>query len=310
MSGMGKILVGTSSWADRLLVSSGWYPTEVNTPAGRLAYYAERFKLVEVDTSYYAIPTPETVSAWADRTPDDFTFNVKAFSMLTGHPSTVAALPRDLRPEGAEGWVRRRDLPGDYYDRLWDRFLSALDPLADADKLGAVLLQFPPWLVRGPGGKQRIVDAAERCRPLRIAVELRHGSWFEGDYALDTLLFLRRHDLTFCCVDMPQGHVTSVPPILASTAEPAMIRFHGHSERWSTGDRQEKFRYAYPDTELAEWAQRLIEQAEQVDQLHVLMNNCCGDQAQRDAATLIELLGDAVDMPSGSPLHTPPDRLF
>jgi uncharacterized protein YecE (DUF72 family) len=288
---MADILVGTSSWADRLLLASGWYPTEANTPAGRLAYYAERFPLVEVDTSYYAIPAVETTTAWVERTPETFTFDVKAFSLLTGHPTRAGALPRDLRPAGGDDdWLRRRDLPAESYDALWLRFLRALAPLALAGKLGLVLLQFPPWLTRSPKAKARIVEAVERCRPLRVAVELRHSSWFDGDHALETLLFLSRHDVTFCCVDMPQGHATSVPPILAVTAQPALVRFHGHSERWATGDKQEKFRYAYEDKELAGWAERLAELAEEADQLHVLLNNCCGDQAPRDAARLARLL--------------------
>jgi uncharacterized protein YecE (DUF72 family) len=296
---MADILVGTSSWADQLLLASGWYPTESNTPAGRLAYYAERFPLVEVDTSYYAIPAVETSIAWVERTPAAFTFDVKAFSLLTGHPTPVGALPRDLRPEGVEGWLRRRDLPAETYDQLWIRFLQALAPLVVAGKLGLVLLQFPPWLTRTPKAKQRIIETVERCQPLRVAVELRHASWFDGDHALETLLFLSRHEVTFCCVDMPQGHATSVPPILAVTAQPALIRFHGHSPRWATGDRQEKFRYAYGKKELVKWAERLRDLADEAEQLHVLMNNCCGDQAPRDADRLAQLLGLRQATPPG-----------
>jgi uncharacterized protein YecE (DUF72 family) len=296
---MADILVGTSGWADRLLLSSGWYPTEVNTPAGRLAHYAERFPLVEVDTSYYAIPAVETTTAWAQRTPDTFTFDVKAFSLFTGHPTRAGALPRDLRPGSDDVWLRRRDLPAESYDALWLRFLQALAPLAVAGKLGLVLLQFPPWLTRSPKARERIAATVERCRPLRVAVELRHSSWFDGDHALETLLFLSRHDVTFCCVDMPQGHATSVPPILAVTAQPALIRFHGHSERWVTGDRQEKFRYAYGKKELARWADRLGELDDEAEQVHVLMNNCCGDQAPHDAAQLTQLLGLQPATPPG-----------
>lgn len=291
---MGQIRVGTSSWADRLLLASGWYPRSVNTPAGRLAYYAEFFDLVEVDTTFYAIPKVETAAAWAERTPDRFTFNVKAFSLFTGHPTPVSVLPADLRPTGGGREVRRRDLPAAMYDGLWDRFRSVLEPIDAAGKLGAVLLQFPPWLVRGAAAERRIAEVVERCRPFRVAVELRHRSWFEHAHVLDTLRYLQGLDASFCCVDMPQGHPSSVPPILVSTAEPAMVRFHGHSAAWATGDKQEKFRYAYGATELRDWAQRLRGLADQVDELHVLMNNCCGDQAQRNAAELVELLGGEV----------------
>ncbi|MER6752893.1 DUF72 domain-containing protein [Micromonospora echinofusca] len=288
---MGVIKVGTSSWADRMLLRSGWYPRTANTPAGRLDFYAGHFPMVEVDTSYYAVPVPETTQGWVDATPEGFTFDVKAFSLFTGHPTPVAALPRDLRPAGAPGRIRRRDLPAAAYDELWDRFRAALDPIAAADRLGAVLLQFPPWLARGAAAERRIAELAERCRPWRVAVELRHGSWFDGTAALDTLAFLRDRNLSFVCVDMPQGHPSSVPPILFATAELAVVRFHGRSTAWETGDKQEKFRYAYGDEELRRWSELLVELAGQAQELHALFNNCCEDQAQRDAARLAELLG-------------------
>ncbi|MCM0679015.1 DUF72 domain-containing protein [Micromonospora phytophila] len=288
---MGVIKVGTSSWADQMLLRSGWYPRAANTPAGRLGFYADRFPLVEVDTSYYAVPVPETTQGWVDATPEGFTFDVKAFRLFTGHPTPVAALPRDLRPAGGPGRIRRRDLPAVAYDELWDRFRAALEPIAAAGRLGAVLLQLPPWLVRSAAAERRIVELAGRCRPWRVAVELRHGSWFDGTAAPQTLTFLREHDLSFVGVDMPQGHPSSVPPILFATSDVAVVRFHGHSDAWETGDKEEKFRYAYGDEELRRWSELLTELAEQSAELHVLFNNCCGDQAQRDAARLAGLLG-------------------
>lgn len=288
---MGVIKVGTSSWADQMLLRSGWYPRSVRTPAERLGYYADRFGLVEVDTSYYAVPAPETAEGWAAAAPAGFTFDVKAFSLFTGHPTPVSMLPRDLRPDGGRGRVTRRDLSGEAYDELWARFRATLAPIAAAGLAGAVLAQFPPWFAHGDAAKRRIAHVAERCRPWRVGVELRHHSWFEDANVLDTLEFLRNHDLTYVCVDMPQGFASSVPPILTATAGLAMVRFHGHSTAWESGDKQERFRYAYGERELAHWSELLAELGGQVDELHVLMNNCCGDQAQRDAARLAELLG-------------------
>ncbi|WP_422773813.1 DUF72 domain-containing protein [Plantactinospora sp. WMMC1484] len=295
---MGEMKVGTSSWADRSLLASGWYPRSANTPAGRLAYYAERFGLVEVDTTYYAVPAPETTAAWVDRTPPDFTFDVKALGLFTGHGIQAAALPADLRPPGREtGRVRRRDLPESSYDELWRRFRDAVEPIAGAGKLGVVLFQFPPWLTRGERAKQRVLDAVERCRPWRVAVEFRHASWFDGENAPETVGFLARHDISMVSVDMPQGHESSIPPLLLATAEPAVMRFHGHSPEWTTGDKEGRFRYAYRDDELAEWAGQLHDLADETDELHVLLNNCCAGQAQRDAARLAALLGPPADWP-------------
>jgi uncharacterized protein YecE (DUF72 family) len=301
---MGVIKVGTSSWADQMLLRSGWYPRSARTPAARLGHYAGRFGLVEVDTSYYAVPTVETAEGWAAATPAGFTFDVKAFSLFTGHPTPVSVLPRDLRPAGTPRQVQRRDLPREAYDALWDRFHGVLEPLAGADRLGAVLLQFPPWFAHGEAARRRIVELAGRCRPYRVAVELRHHSWFAEPTVVDTLGLLREHDLTFVCVDMPQGFASSVPPILTVTAGLAMVRFHGHSTAWESGDKQERFRYAYGEDELAHWAGLLTELAGEADELHVLMNNCCGDQAQRDAARLADLLG----VPAGGSMPVPARR--
>src|SRR5580658_505203 len=95
---MEQIRVGTAGWTDKSLIDSGWYPPDASNPEKRLKYYASQFPLGEVDSTYYALPAERTAEAWASRTPDGFTFNVKAFSLFTRHPTRVAALPADLRP--------------------------------------------------------------------------------------------------------------------------------------------------------------------------------------------------------------------
>jgi uncharacterized protein YecE (DUF72 family) len=290
LDGVGEIRVGTASWTDKTLLASGWYPSSANTAEKRLAYYARQFPLVEVDATYYAPPAEQTAALWAQRTPDRFTFNIKAFSLLTGHPSKVSALPTDLRPETDKKNVYPKDLPPQSYEDLWSRFLSALDPLVAARKLGVVLFQFPPWFTIRKSNKQYILEVAKRCSPLRVAVEFRHQSWFAGDNEAETLDFLRKHDLPFVCVDMPQGHKSSVPPVVAATSDLAVMRFHGHSEKWTSHDIHEKFGYLYSDRELADWAPKLRELAEDAEQTHVLLNNCYGDYAQRNATELINLL--------------------
>ncbi|GII21547.1 DUF72 domain-containing protein [Planosporangium mesophilum] len=287
---MGEIRVGTASWTDKTLLASGWYPNGANTAEKRLGYYARQFPLVEVDATYYAPPAEQTARLWAQRTPDHFTFNVKAFALLTGHPAKPTALPTDLRPETDKKNIYPNDLKPQVYEDLWSRFLSALDPLADAGKLGVILFQFPPWFTIRKSNKQYILEVAERCKPLRVAVEFRHQSWFAGDNADETLDFLREHDLPFVGVDMPQGYRSSVPPLLAATSDLAVVRFHGHSDNWTSHDIQEKFRYLYSDKELAEWAPRIRQLGDEADQTHVLFNNCAGDNAQRNAAELMSLL--------------------
>ncbi|PWU44451.1 DUF72 domain-containing protein [Micromonospora globispora] len=287
---MGEIKVGTASWTDRTLLDSGWYPQTADTPEKRLAYYARQFPLVEVDATYYSPPAERTAELWVARTPPGFTFNVKAFSLLTGHPTRVGALYKDLRPQTDKKNVYPDDLPPQAYEEVWTRFLSALDPLVEADRLGAVLFQFPPWFTIKRDNKQYLLEVARRCAPLRPVFEFRHASWFDGANRDETLGFLRQHRLPYVCVDMPQGHRSSVPPVLEATADLAVVRFHGHSDKWTSKDIHEKFGYKYSDRELRDWAPKLRELADSAEQTHVLMNNCYRDYAQTNAATLAGLL--------------------
>ncbi|MEU7995187.1 DUF72 domain-containing protein [Micromonospora sp. NPDC049060] len=287
---MGEIKVGTASWTDRTLLDSGWYPQTADTPEKRLAYYARQFPLVEVDATYYSPPAERTARLWAERTPAGFTFNVKAFSLLTGHPTRVGALYKDLRPDTGKKNLYPDDLPPQAYEEVWTRFLAALDPLVEAGKLGALLFQFPPWFTIKRDNKQYLLEVAKRCAPLRPVYEFRHASWFDGDNADETLAFLREHRLAYVCVDMPQGHRSSVPPVLAATADLAVVRFHGHSDKWTSKDIHEKFGYRYADRELRDWAPKLRELADSAGETHVLMNNCYRDYAQTNAATLAGLL--------------------
>jgi uncharacterized protein YecE (DUF72 family) len=285
------VRVGTASWTDSTLLASGWYPKSANTADARLAYYATNFPLVEVDSTYYGPPAEQTASLWAQRTPPGFVFNIKAFSLLTGHPTRVSAIYKDLRPETDKRNVYPDDLTPQAYEDVWTRFLSALDPLVEANKLGALLFQFPPWFTIRRSNRQYLLEVAKRCSPLRVAVELRHESWFAGDNQAETLDFLRKHHLPYVSVDMPQGYRNSIPPVLAATSDLAVVRFHGHSDKWTSKDIYEKFGYRYSTKELEGWAPKLLDLASQASQVNVLMNNCYSDYAQRNAAELQDMLG-------------------
>jgi uncharacterized protein YecE (DUF72 family) len=135
------------------------------------------------------------------------------------------------------------------------------------------------------------LEVAKRCSPLRVAIEFRHSSWFDGDNREETLEFLRRNHLPYVSVDMPQGHKSSVPPVFAATADLAMVRFHGHSDKWTSKDIYEKFGYRYSTRELKGWVPKLQELADSAAETHVLMNNCYSDYATTNAQQLIDLLG-------------------
>jgi len=283
---MGEILVGTASWTDKTLPASGWYP-----PEARLRFYASRFPLVEADATYYAPPAERAVLPWRERTPERFTFNVKAFSLLTGHPTRVSSLYSDLRARvPAKKSVYAEDVGDEVLEEVWERFLSALWPLYEAGKLGALLFQFPPWFAAGERGRAYILRVGERCAPVRVCVEFRNETWLSPENAAATLEFLRRNGLVFVGVDMPQGHRSSVPPILEATSDLAVVRLHGHSDNWTSGSVHEKFAYLYDEDELRSWAGRIRELSAHAETTHVVFNNCCADHSQRNAERLAELL--------------------
>jgi uncharacterized protein YecE (DUF72 family) len=287
---VGLIRVGTASWTDKTLLASGWYPADVQSAEERLAYYAKKFRLVEVDSTYYTPPNERNSDLWVQRTPDGFTFNIKAFSLLTQHPTKPGALYKDLRPPGVTKNLYLRDVEESTVDAVWERFLAALDPLHAAGKLGAVLFQFPQWFPIGRQNKHYILECKRRCEPYRICVEFRNKTWLSEDNRAETLDFLTSYGVPYVCVDMPQGHTSSVPPVVAATADLAVVRFHGHSDKWTSRDIYERFGYRYSEDELRGWAPKIQDLSAQAKETHVLMNNCYSSYAQTNAQQLLDLL--------------------
>ena len=290
---MGQVRVGTASWTDRTLIESGWYPPEANNPEKRLRYYARQFPLVEVDATYYALPAEQTARAWAERTPPGFTFNIKAFSLFTQHPTPVRAFPADLREAAGRGGKDRvylKDVDPAVAEAAWDRFLAALEPLRATGKLGVILLQFPPWFPISRASKAYIVSCAERVAPRRVCVEFRNHTWMTDDNQKETLDFLSAHDLPYVCVDEPQGYPNSIPPVLAATSDLAVVRLHGHSDQWESKSVQQRFRYRYSDQELAKWSGNVRRLAEDAAETHVVFNNCYRDYAHVNAGQLVGLI--------------------
>jgi uncharacterized protein YecE (DUF72 family) len=290
---MRQIRVGTAGWTDRSLIASGWYPPEAKTPEQRLRYYASQFPLAEVDATYYALPGEQTARAWAERTPAGFTFNVKAFSLFTQHPTPVRALPADLREAAGQTGKDRvylKDVGPDVAEAAWGRFLAALEPLHGAGKLGAILLQYPPWFPISRTNKEYILACARRAAPRQVCVEFRNRTWMTEDNQRETLDFLAANGLPYVCVDMPQGYPSSIPPVLAATSDLAVVRMHGHSDKWTSQDIAAKFGYRYGEAELEDWAGRLRVLAGQARVTHVVFNNCYRDWAHVNARQLSGLL--------------------
>ena len=285
---MGEILIGTCSWTDPTLIESGrFYPGWARSAEARLQYYANQFGLVEVDSSYYALPSEKTSRLWVERTGERFIFDVKAFRLFTQHPTPPAALPGDIRQalpldvkEKANTY--QREMPTELINELWSRFERALLPLDSAGKLGVVLFQFPPWFYTGEQQRDYILSCRERLPQYRIAIEFRHNSWVNETNRERTLSFLRDNDLPFVCVDEPQGFRSSVPPLVEATSDLSLVRFHGRNRQmWEKKGVSviERFNYLYSQEELKEWVPRIKELASRTRQLHVLFNNCHQDKA-------------------------------
>jgi uncharacterized protein YecE (DUF72 family) len=296
---IGNIYYGTSSWTDpTLLRSKRFYPPSASTAEERLRFYAERFPLVEVDSTYYGLPSERNAALWNERTPDRFVFNFKAFGLMTGHAVAPRALPASVRERLSKDVLEKkriypRQLPPDALDAIWSAFESALRPLAAAGKLGAVLFQFPPWFTNNKRNRDYLRELPQRFG-LRVAAEFRGGGWLDEDRRDRTLAMLEELGITYVVVDEPQGFKSSTPPAVACTSpELAMVRFHGHNaDTWEKPGltAAERFRYLYSEDELREWVKPAHELAEQAAQLHVLMNNCYEDYGVRNSAQMAALL--------------------
>lgn len=297
---MGKVLIGTASWTDKTLVQSGnFYPKEASTAEARLRFYAEQFPIVEVDSTYYYPPSEKNAGLWIERTPSHFTFHIKAYSLLTNHPTRPNSLYKELLeslPEEVRGkrFLYADKLAPGVVDEVWQRFADALLPLHSSGKLGVVHFQFPEWFLPGSQSRAYILECKERLSDYRIAVEFRNSTWLNEKNVDRTLDFLKEHKIPFTSVDMPQGFRSSLPPLAVSTSKHlAYVRFHGRNKKnWEKKSETAtpRFAYLYKEKELEEWVPKIRSLAQQTKEVHVLMNNCYRDYAVRNARQLATML--------------------
>lgn len=295
-----RIQVGTASWTDQSLIQSGRFYPKGASAEERLRYYASQFPMVEVDSSYYALPAARNAALWVERTPATFTFNVKAFRLFTGHQTPAAALPKDVAGELAAHFKAKRniyykDMPGELRDVLWDRYTRGIEPLRAAGKLAAVHFQFPPWVTPGPAAYAHIEECAARLPGYQIATEFRQQAWFDAAHCDATLAFERQHGCAHVVVDAPQGFKNSVPQVWEATVPNlAIVRLHGrNTTTWNATDANvasDRFNYDYSGAELADFVAPINTLAQQVKLMQVVFNNNYEDQGQRNAATLQRLL--------------------
>jgi uncharacterized protein YecE (DUF72 family) len=296
---MSQILVGTASWTDKSLIQSArFYPPQVETPEDRLRYYATQFPVVEVDSSYYAMPSAHNAQLWAERTPDAFVFDVKAFRLFTQHQTPPQALPKDIQQAlntVSKKNIYYRDMPKELLGEMWQRFETAIQPLEQKGKLGAVLFQFPPWFVCSRASFGHMEDCIGRLNGYRLAVEFRNRTWFDDRHREQTLEFARTNGIAHVVVDEPQGFASSIPPVWEATCpELAVVRLHGRNHAtWEIkglSSSAERFNYLYSDAELNDLASPIDKLSRAARRVHVLFNNNYEDYGQRNALQLTKIL--------------------
>jgi uncharacterized protein YecE (DUF72 family) len=281
------IRVGTCSWADESFVKA-WYPRGLRSGEDRLRYYAERFDVVEANSTYYRMPDESLVGRWAERLPDGFVMHVKAFGMMTRHPVKAEVLPADLLGSVEVDERGHVDRPShEVRAEVFRRFLAALQPLRDAGKLGGILMQFPPYIVPKASSYEYLEWAKEQLAGHEILVEFRHKSWFEQP--AETLSFLQQHGMTYVTVDAPPA---VIPLVVAHTSPTAYVRLHGRNQAtWfkRTGSAADRFDYLYSPDELEEWAGTLRRfEQEGAENVYAMFNN----NGRSEVVALVSLLGE------------------
>ncbi len=261
------VRVSTCAWADH----EDFYPPGVK-PTDRISYYAQRFPVVEINSSFYHLLPPRTYAGWAAKTPPDFAFNVKAYGVLTKH---------------------RRDEPPT--PESFAAFHASYRPLVEAGKLRAVLFQFPPWFTDERANRDYLRRVAAETADDQTVVEFRHTSWLAPDRVQETLGLLAELGLGYVVVDAPQVGTGTVPLVPAVTdPDIAYVRLHGRNTKtWykkveTTGER---FDYLYSAAELQEWLPRIEELARRAAEVHVLFNNNRRNYATINAEQMQRLLG-------------------
>jgi uncharacterized protein YecE (DUF72 family) len=226
-----------------------------------LRYYGERFRALEVNSTYYRLVHPATFYHMANKVPDGFLFTVKAYRTLTHEP-------------GSEN------------EADFAAFMESLQPLVEAGKFGCVLAQFPTSFHNTPGSRQYLAELCDRLAGYPLVVEFRNREWVKEE----VFGFLRERKIGWCAVDEPQFR-SLMPPIVEATSPVGYVRFHGRNyQKWWSGNSKERYDYLYSTAELLEWVPKIRKLAEQTDVVYVFMNNCFQAQAAKNAVEMRSLL--------------------
>jgi len=289
------IRIGTSSWADPEFVRD-WYPPKLPA-AARLRWYAEHFDYVEVNSTFYAIPVQKVTRRWDSETPSSFLFDVKLHGLLSRHAVKAASLPPDIRRYAETNPRGNLTLTPELERVVAERILNEVEPLREAGKLGAFLLQLSPSF----SPQKHNLDELDQLMSLfceeRLAIELRNRNWLTEPNRERTLEFFRDKNLPLVLVDAPESEHFTVMQMesIVTSARLAYLRLHGRNERGYIAGRSvaERFNYDYSDDEIAEIAARVSHLAERAEEVHVAFNNNYSLYAPKAALRLKAAMGFA-----------------
>ena len=294
---LGRILVGTASWSDPGFVER-WYPSKLPATE-RLPWYAQHFELVEVNSSFYAVPDRRLVERWNRNTPNDFVFDMKVHRLLSRHAATLKSLPPALQRSAESDGRGKVKLTPKIEGALVKDMIAAVEPLRSEQKFGAFLLQLSPAFSPRKHTLSELDDLLGCLSPLGAVVELRNRNWTSNEQLEQTLEFFRRHNTTLSLVDAPKDkHFTIMPSDLnVVTHRPlAYLRLHGRDARaYTTGKTvATRFNYNYSDEEVGEVAERTRRLGEKAKKVHVVFNNNALDYAPHAASRLRAALGQMI----------------
>lgn len=267
------ITIGVTGWGDHYsLYKQGLSPKD------KLKEYAANFPTVEVDASFYAVQPEKNAKKWVKDTPADFQFIVKAYQGMTGH--------------------QRGDIPFDTKGEMFTAYIDSLTPYIEANKLGFVLFQFPPWF----DCKKAHIDYLRWCKKrmgdIPCALEFRNQSWFLPKFRQSTIQFMKQEGWIHSICDEPQAGERSIPTVLEATREDKVfIRFHGRNVHgWNQAVegktwREVRYLYRYNEAELTEWVENIRMLNKQSRHVYVVFNNNSGGDAADNAKQLIKMLG-------------------
>lgn len=300
----GKILVGTASWADPGFVEH-WYPKKMRA-GDRLGWYAQHFEMVEVNSTFYAVPDGRTVERWCAATPNGFTFDVKLHQLFSFHSTPAKLLPPDLQRMAEVDSKGRVNPTAKLQESLLKIFLATMSILQRDQKLGAFLLQLSPAFSPRKHELNELEPLLSMLKGHEVAVELRNRNWAVGEQLGSTIDFLRNHNVVFVNVDAPaSNHFTIMPSDLNEITNPnlAYLRLHGRDARaYVTGKTvAARFNYDYNEKEIDGIAERTKRLARDTKEVHAVFNNNALDYAPHAALRLRKALAQVVTPPPKTP---------